>query len=118
MRGWGRLCTCSLIDKQVVLTAAHCATGVAAGNLYFQGGASSASFTTYAGGAQSVQHPGFTYNPDDPNSIKMGLAFYKPDYGLDLGPDAKPIGTRSNFVRGPDGNLAWFRNHGRLYRRQ
>ncbi|HXL63107.1 MAG TPA: hypothetical protein VN959_20975, partial [Mycobacterium sp.] len=35
-----------------------------------------------------------------------------------LGPDNKPTGTRSNFVRGPDGNIAWFRNHGRLFRRQ
>jgi CubicO group peptidase (beta-lactamase class C family) len=56
--------------------------------------------------------------PDEQNSSKMGLAFYRPDYGLDLGPDAKPTGPRSNFVRGPDGNIAWFRNHGRLYRRQ
>ncbi|SOJ54171.1 D-alanyl-D-alanine carboxypeptidase [Mycobacterium simulans] len=53
----------------------------------------------------------------DPGS-PMGLAFYRPDYGLDLGPDNKPVGTRSNFVRGPDGNIAWFRNHGRLFRRQ
>jgi CubicO group peptidase (beta-lactamase class C family) len=49
---------------------------------------------------------------------RLGLAFYRPDYGLDLGPDNKPVGTRSNFVRGPDGNIAWFSNHGRLYRRQ
>ena len=57
-------------------------------------------------------------DPDDQNSAKLGLAFYRPDYGLDLGPDNKPTGTRSNFVRGPDGNIAWFRNHGRLFRRQ
>jgi CubicO group peptidase (beta-lactamase class C family) len=48
----------------------------------------------------------------------IGLAFYKPDYGLDLGGDNQPIGTRSDFVRGPDGSVAWFRTHGRLYRRQ
>jgi CubicO group peptidase (beta-lactamase class C family) len=55
--------------------------------------------------------------PDD-ETTKMGLAFYRPDYGLDLGADNKPTGTRSNFVRGPDGNIAWFRYHGRLFRRQ
>jgi len=54
--------------------------------------------------------------PDE--TTKMGLAFYRPDYGLDLGTDNRPTGTRSNFVRGPDGNIAWFRNHGRLFRRQ
>ncbi len=57
-------------------------------------------------------------DPDEQTSAKMGLAFYRPDYGLDLGPDNKPIGTRSNFVRGPDNNIAWFRTHGRLFRRQ
>jgi CubicO group peptidase (beta-lactamase class C family) len=56
-----------------------------------------------------------TMNPGD---TRLGLAFYKPDYGLDLGPDSKPVGTRSDFVRGPDGNIAWFRSHGRLFRRQ
>jgi Beta-lactamase len=49
---------------------------------------------------------------------QLGLAFYRPDYGLDLGPDGKPVGTRSDFIRGPDGNVAWFRNHGRLYKKQ
>jgi len=54
----------------------------------------------------------------DETSTQFGLAFYRPDYGLDLGPDGKPTGTRSNFVRGPDGTIPWFRNHGRLYERQ
>lgn len=58
-------------------------------------------------------------NPDGQNSANLGLAFYRPDYGLDLGPDNKPTGSRSNFVRGPDGNIAWFcSQHGRLFRRQ
>ncbi|KZS65341.1 serine hydrolase domain-containing protein [Mycobacterium ostraviense] len=58
-------------------------------------------------------------NPDGQNSARLGLAFYRPDYGLDLGPDNKPTGSRSNFVRGPDGNIAWFcSHHGRLFRRQ
>lgn len=56
--------------------------------------------------------------PDETSRVKMGLVFYRPDYGLDLGPDAKPTHTRSNFLRGPDGKIAWFRGHGRLYRRQ
>ncbi|MEV6216853.1 serine hydrolase domain-containing protein [Nocardia sp. NPDC051833] len=47
-----------------------------------------------------------------------GLAFYKPDYGLDLDADLEPVGTRSDFVRGTDGSVTWFRSHGRLYRRQ
>ncbi|MFD4431226.1 hypothetical protein [Nocardia sp. NPDC058497] len=57
-------------------------------------------------------------NPDEDAGSPLGLAFYKPDYGLDLGPDGTPIGTRSDFVRGDDGKIAWFRSHGRLYRRQ
>ena len=54
--------------------------------------------------------------PDEKSSSRMGLVFYQPDYGLDLGPDNKPLGTRSDFIRGPDGKIAWFRSHGRLYR--
>lgn len=38
-------------------------------------------------------------------------------YGLDLDRDLTPVGTRSNFARGADGKVAWFRNHGRLYQR-
>jgi len=49
---------------------------------------------------------------------RLGLAFYRPDVCLNLGPDNKPIGTRSDFVRGADGTITWFRNHGRLFRRQ
>lgn len=52
-----------------------------------------------------------------PDVSRFGLAFYRPDYGLDLGPDGKPVGTRSNFVRGSDGGIVWFRSHGRLFRR-
>ncbi|OMC44162.1 penicillin-binding protein [Mycobacterium sp. IS-2888] len=58
-------------------------------------------------------------NADGPSSAELGLALYRPDYGIDLGPDGKPTGSRSNFVRGPDGNIAWFcSQHGRLFRRQ
>jgi CubicO group peptidase (beta-lactamase class C family) len=55
--------------------------------------------------------------PDNDGS-PMGLAFYRPDFGLDLGPEGKPVGTRSNFVRDPVGNILWFRSHGRLFRRE
>ncbi|OBK26614.1 penicillin-binding protein [Mycobacterium asiaticum] len=48
----------------------------------------------------------------------MGLVFYRPDYGLDLDANGKPVGTRSNFVRDPVGNIIWFRSHGRLFRRE
>jgi CubicO group peptidase (beta-lactamase class C family) len=61
-------------------------------------------------------------NPDDPINEKIGLAFYEsdfgPDYGVDLDDAHVATGSRSDFVRGPDGNIAWFRSHGRLYRRQ
>jgi CubicO group peptidase (beta-lactamase class C family) len=57
-------------------------------------------------------------NPEQESGSRLGLAFYQPDYGIDLGPDNKPVGTRSDFVRGSDGAIAWFRSHGRLYRRQ
>lgn len=53
----------------------------------------------------------------DPGS-PFGLAFYRPDYGLDLAADGKPTGTRSNFIRDPVGNVIWFRTHGRLFRRE
>ncbi|MBK3623363.1 beta-lactamase family protein [Streptomyces sp. MBT49] len=49
---------------------------------------------------------------------EVGLAFYRADFAFDLAPDGTPVGTRSDFVRGPDGKVAWWRDHGRLYRRQ
>ncbi|GAA3813991.1 serine hydrolase domain-containing protein [Streptomyces phyllanthi] len=49
---------------------------------------------------------------------ELGVALYRRDFGLDLDPEGKPIGTRSDFVRGPDGKVAWWRNHGRLHRHQ
>ncbi|OBK10337.1 serine hydrolase domain-containing protein [Mycobacterium asiaticum] len=57
--------------------------------------------------------------PDSQNCVELGFAFYRPEFGLDLGPDNKPTGSRSNFVRGPDGNVVWFCSlHGRLFRRE
>lgn len=49
---------------------------------------------------------------------EVQVAFYRPGFALDLDPDGRPVGTRSDFVRGPDGKVAWWRNHGRLHRHQ
>ncbi|POX89329.1 penicillin-binding protein [Mycobacterium kansasii] len=61
-----------------------------------------------------------TISNGDPgtDSSRLGLAFYRPDYAIDLGPDNKPVGTRSDFVRDSAGNIAWFRNHGRIFQRR
>jgi hypothetical protein len=56
--------------------------------------------------------------PDEKSRNRIGLVFYEDDRGLDLGADGKPLHTRSEFVRGPDGAIVWFRSHGRLYGRQ
>lgn len=44
------------------------------------------------------------------------LAFYRRDYVLILDPEGRPTSTRGDFVRGADGNVAWLRVGGRLYR--
>ena len=49
---------------------------------------------------------------------ELGVAFYRPDYGLELDTTGKPIGTRCDFLRGPDGGVLWWRRKGRLYRHQ
>ncbi|GGU95520.1 penicillin-binding protein [Streptomyces litmocidini] len=51
-------------------------------------------------------------------TTELGAAFYQQDFALDLDAEGRPIGTRSDFVRGPDGKVLWWRNHGRLYRHQ
>ena len=50
-------------------------------------------------------------------SSELGLAFYRRDYGLDLDAAGQQVGSRSDFLRGPDGRVLWWRNHGRLHRR-
>ncbi|MGE2691931.1 serine hydrolase domain-containing protein [Mycolicibacterium pulveris] len=57
-------------------------------------------------------------HPGEDDSAHLGLAFYRDDYGIDLGQDGEPVGTRSNFVRDQNGRVAWFRSHGRLYRHE
>jgi CubicO group peptidase (beta-lactamase class C family) len=49
---------------------------------------------------------------------EFGLTFYRRDYVLDLDAGGKPVGSRSNFLRGRDGSVPWFRSHGRLFARQ
>jgi CubicO group peptidase (beta-lactamase class C family) len=49
----------------------------------------------------------------------IGLTFYRDEYVLvELHGDAPPASMRANFVRDPDGRVAWFSYSGRLYERQ
>jgi hypothetical protein len=43
----------------------------------------------------------------------LALAFYRGDFVLATDSDGQQL--RADFVRGPDGRIAWFRNSGRLY---
>ncbi|WP_199512124.1 serine hydrolase domain-containing protein [Nucisporomicrobium flavum] len=47
----------------------------------------------------------------------LRLAFYRRDYVRVLEPGGADTFFRANFVRGPDGQVAWLRYGGRLYRR-
>lgn len=74
-------------------------------------------------GTQTVQDPSSQATAEEEDagqgqSSDVGADFYRADFALDLDPDGRPIGTRSNFVRGPDGKVLWWRNHGRLHRHQ
>jgi hypothetical protein len=44
------------------------------------------------------------------------VAFYADNYTVLLGADGNPTATRSGFVPGPNGDIAWFRSGGRLFR--
>lgn len=48
--------------------------------------------------------------------LELSLAFYRDDFVLTT--DTEGQIKRSDFVRGPDGRIAWFRDGGRLYARQ
>jgi hypothetical protein len=48
--------------------------------------------------------------------LDLSLAFYRDEYALTTDPAGQL--SRSDFVRGPDGGVAWFRNRGRLYRHE
>ncbi len=47
--------------------------------------------------------------------VKHMLAFYRDDYVVET--DTEGQGTRCDFVRGPNGKVAWFRDRGRLLKR-
>ena len=47
----------------------------------------------------------------------LPLAFYRKDYVLALEPSGADTHSRANFVRGPDGMVAWLRFGGRLFHR-
>jgi hypothetical protein len=50
------------------------------------------------------------------DSDTSALAFYRDEYVLATNPQNQP--NRSDFVRGPDGRIAWLRDGGRLWARQ
>lgn len=47
--------------------------------------------------------------------LELSLAFYKKDYVVTT--DALGLSKRSDFVRGPDGRVAWYRDNGRIFKR-
>jgi CubicO group peptidase (beta-lactamase class C family) len=48
--------------------------------------------------------------------FEISLAFYRDDYVLTTDPDGQV--KRSDFLRGPDGKVAWLRDGGRLFAKQ
>jgi hypothetical protein len=48
--------------------------------------------------------------------LELSLAFYRDDYVLTTDPDGEV--KRSDFLRGPDGKIAWLRDGGRLFAKQ
>ena len=45
--------------------------------------------------------------------FELSLAFYRDEYVLTTDPDGQV--KRSDFLRGPDGRVAWLRDGGRLF---
>ena len=52
----------------------------------------------------------------DGRLARLSLAFYRDDYVLTTDPDGQL--NRSDFLRGPDGKVAWLRDGGRLWAKQ
>lgn len=48
--------------------------------------------------------------------LELSLAFYRRDYVVTT--DAQGLSKRSDFVRGPDGRVAWYRDNGRIFKRE
>jgi len=47
--------------------------------------------------------------------LELSLAFYRNDYVVTT--DAQGLSKRSDFVRGADGRVAWYRDNGRIFKR-
>lgn len=54
----------------------------------------------------------------DNGEVVLRLLFYRRDYVLLAEPDGTPSGSRGDFLRGPDGAVAWLRGGGRLVRHE
>jgi CubicO group peptidase (beta-lactamase class C family) len=56
----------------------------------------------------------------DPESAsttsEVQAAFYRDNHLVNLDADGNPTATRSDFVPGPNGDIAWYRSGGRLFR--
>ena len=50
------------------------------------------------------------------SDFELSLAFYRDDYVLTTDPDGEV--KRNDFLRGPDGKIAWLRDGGRLFAKQ
>ena len=48
--------------------------------------------------------------------LELSVAFYRRDYVVTT--DAQGLSKRSDFVRGPDGRVAWYRDNGRIFKRE
>jgi hypothetical protein len=57
---------------------------------------------------------GLRARSDDDTELR--LAFYRDDFVLVTDPGGQT--HRADFVRGPDGRIAWFRERGRLFAHQ
>lgn len=60
---------------------------------------------------------GTTTTQGENESSGFGLAFYKPNFVLDLDDAGVQNGPRSDFLRDANGNVTWFRTHGRIHQR-
>jgi CubicO group peptidase (beta-lactamase class C family) len=49
-------------------------------------------------------------------TVEFDLGFYRDDYAMIVSPSGQPTVNRTDFVRGADGRVAWFRIGGRLHR--
>jgi CubicO group peptidase (beta-lactamase class C family) len=63
------------------------------------------------GGRLSVDHP-------ETGTSLGGLAFYRPDHVLKLDAEGREAGPRADFVRGTEGEIAWMRFGGRLFKHE